>query len=97
MFSFKPKFFVGSPGFIWGSEFIQLRWLEPQKFDVSDQFSNQSKEFKSICILLCDALKYFIDSSEEDDVSNLTTNVTNPNLTTNVTNPNLTTNVTNPK
>ena len=31
-----------------------------------------------ICILLCDALKYFIDSSEEDDVSNLTTNVTNP-------------------
>ena len=28
--------------------------------------------------MLCDALKYFIDSSEEEDVSNLTTNVTNP-------------------
>ena len=78
MFSLNQNFLLGVQDLYGEVSLFNFGWLEPQKFDVSDQFSNQSKEFKSICILLCDDLKYFIDSSEEDDVSNLTTNVTNP-------------------
>ena len=65
----RPKYFLGSSGSVWASEFIRLRYEEPHKFDVSNgENSSDSKEFKSICIILNDALNLYLDSTEKSDI-----------------------------
>ena len=48
---------------------MRLRYEEPHNFDVSNgENSSDSKEFKSICIILNDALNLYLDSTEKSDI-----------------------------
>eukprot|EP00794_Sanderia_malayensis_P008720 gene8720-9651_t len=55
---------------------MQLRQEAPHKFEIVSNVegaSQQSMAFKSICITLLDAMTYYIDSAEKDDVMKLLT------------------------
>ena len=72
----RPKYFLGSSGTVWASEIMQLRQEAPHKFELVSHCagtSEQSVAFKSICITLLDAMKYYIDSTEKEDVMKLLT------------------------
>eukprot|EP00794_Sanderia_malayensis_P002367 gene2368-2728_t len=72
----RPKYFLGSSGTVWASEIMQLRQEAPHKFEIVSNVegaSQQSMAFKSICITLLDAMTYYIDSAEKDDVMKLLT------------------------
>ena len=72
----RPKYFLGSSGTVWASEIMQLRQEAPHKFECVSHnagSSEQSVAFKRICITLLDAMTYYIDSTEEEDVMKLLT------------------------
>ena len=72
----RPKYFLGSSGTVWASEIMQLRQEAPHKFELVSHCagtSEQSVAFKSICITLLDAMKYYIDSTKKEDVMKLLT------------------------
>lgn len=68
---FRPKYFLGSSGTVWASEFMGLRYEELLKFETIESDCHEgTKDFKSITISLLDSLSYYIDSSEEKDLMN---------------------------
>ena len=72
----RPKYFLGSSGTVWASEMMQLRQEALHKFEVVAQDKSpleQSISFKSIGITLHDAMAYYIDSTEKEDVMKLFT------------------------
>ena len=71
----RPKFFQGSSGRTWASEFIHIRIEAPHKFEVHSDDScsvpETSKTSRSIYITIKDSLSYYMDSSHKDDILNL--------------------------
>ena len=71
----RPKFFQGSSGRTWASEFMHIRIEEPHKFEINSHDScsvpETSKASKSIYIIIKDSLSYYMDSSHKDDILNL--------------------------
>ena len=68
---FRPKYFLGSSGTVWASEFMSLRHKEPHQFEAVESNSHEgTQDFKTVTISLHDSLSYYIDSSEEEDLSN---------------------------
>ena len=73
----RPKYFLGSSGTVWASEFMKLRIEEPHKFELNSDnccVPETSKPSKSINIILKDSLSYYIDSSQEDDILSMISN-----------------------
>ena len=62
----RPKYFLGSSGSVWASEFMRLRYDKVRhKFeDTMETSSITDKASTGIYIMLTDALKYYLDSSE---------------------------------
>ena len=69
----RPKCFVGSSGDVWTSEAMNLRHEIPRKYLV-DQNDCSDKHYLEVQIMIKDALKYYIDSTDADDVAKITKN-----------------------
>ena len=71
----RPKFFQGSSGRTWASEFMHICIEAPHKFEVNSHDScsvpQTSKASKSIYITIKDSMSYYMDSSHKDDILNL--------------------------
>ena len=68
----KPKYFLGSSGSVWASEFMHLRYEVPRKFEATVETSSiTDKASTGIYIMLTDAMRYYLDSSEREDIVNI--------------------------
>ena len=67
-----PKYFVGTSGSVWASEFMRLRHEVPHKFEIYSEIPcSVSTESGSIYFIVKDSLSYFIDSTEKEDIMNI--------------------------
>ena len=67
----RPKYFVGSSGSVWASEFMRLRHEVPHKFEIYSEIPCLvSTESRSIYFIVKDSLSY-IDSTEKEDIMNI--------------------------
>ncbi len=66
----RPKYFVGSSGSVWASEYMRLRVVEPKLFML--EIENQlSANVVSLLLAILDQLKYYILGTNPTDVSNV--------------------------
>ena len=68
----RPKYFVGSSGSVWASEFMRLRHEVPYKFEIYSEIPcSLSTESRNIYFIVKYSLSYFIDSTEKEDIINI--------------------------
>ena len=68
----RPKYFVGSSGSVWASEFMGLKHEVPHKFEIYSEIPcSVSTENRSIYLIVKDSLSFFIDSTEKEDTMNI--------------------------
>ncbi|CAB4002132.1 RNA-directed DNA polymerase from transposon X-element [Paramuricea clavata] len=66
----RPKYFVGSSGSVWASEYMRLRVVEPKLFML--EIENQlPANVVSLLLAILDQLKYYILGTNPADVSNI--------------------------
>ncbi|XP_070580686.1 uncharacterized protein [Ptychodera flava] len=69
----RPKYFIGSSGSVWASDYMMLRREVPGLFEPECQHaSNQA--LKTFCAQIHDSLFYFKDTTMKDDVACVTSN-----------------------
>jgi len=66
----RPKHYVGSSGSVWASEKMLLRWEHPQLFEVEG--SSYKSTLRKFAAMVWDYLFYFVDTTEYEDVSCVT-------------------------
>ena len=65
------KYFVGSSGTVWASEFMQLRNIIPHKFQVNEGDVSIPLWFTGAIFMLHDAFLFFVDFSEVNDFNRI--------------------------
>jgi hypothetical protein len=70
----RPKFFVGSSGTVWASEYMRLRYEEPRLF-LTDIDEAQPTQEVTLLIRLRDQLRFYMLATNEKDVANISSKV----------------------
>ena len=67
----RPKFCIGSSGSIWASEQLRIYYKQPHIFEVQGESSGFSDNSKSVMLQIRDSVFYFLDSTNEIDLSDV--------------------------
>ena len=69
----RPKYYIGSSGSVWASDYMRLCYEVPQLFQENSQNNGLSKEIQKLAIRSHDTVYYFTDLTIEEDVMRVTT------------------------
>ena len=70
----RPKYFTGSSGGIWGSDYIRISHEYPNLYEKGGE-SDFSMPVKRLCSAISDHCSYFIDTLEREDVERVKKNL----------------------
>ena len=65
----RPKYFIGSGGSVWASDYMRLCYEVPQLFQENPQNTSLSLELQRLAIRSHDVVYYFTDLTMEEDVA----------------------------
>jgi hypothetical protein len=64
----RPKYYVGSSGSVWASDYMRIRHEYPHLFEVKSENVQWCLPVRRLCNALSDYVLYFLDTSEESDI-----------------------------
>lgn len=63
----RPKYYVGSTGSVWGSDYMKICHEYPHLYEVGEK-SDWGRPVKQFCTAVSDYTNYFLDTSEKEDI-----------------------------
>ena len=64
----RPKYFFGSSGSVWASDYVKISHEYPHLFEVKTENTQWSVPVKRLCASVLDYTMYFLDTLEKEDV-----------------------------
>ena len=68
----RPKYYIGSSGSVWASDYMRLCYEVPQLFQENSENTGLSKEMQKLVIRSHDVVYYFTDLTMEEDTMRVT-------------------------
>jgi hypothetical protein len=64
----RPKYYVGSSGSVWASDYIKISHEYPHLYEVTSEDSQWAMSIKKLCVKVKDSVVYFEETSEKEDI-----------------------------
>ena len=77
----RPKYYIGSSGSVWASDYMHIRYMRPDLYEIENEGDETSYRGRQGCAIISDTLSYYVMTTVKDDLFQMTKSTNCPHRT----------------